>query len=55
MVFVVSLSVRRSQSEPLIQIANLVAGSILRRDAHKQSEAYEMIAGKIKKLVEYAG
>lgn len=48
------ISIRRSQSEPLIQVADLIAGAILRRDAHKQSEAYEMIAGKIKKLVEYA-
>lgn len=49
------ISVRRSQSEPLIQVADLVAGAILRRDAHRQSEAYDMIASKIKKLVEYAG
>lgn len=49
------ISVRRSQSEPLIQVADLVAGAILRRDAHKQSETYDMIAGKIKKLVEYTG
>jgi hypothetical protein len=49
------ISIRRSQSEPLIQVADLVAGAILRRDAHKQSEAYDMIAEKIKKLVEYAG
>ncbi len=47
------ISVRRSQSEPLIQVADLVAGAVLRRDAHKQSEAYDMIAGKIRKLVEY--
>jgi hypothetical protein len=49
------ITVRRSQSEPLIQVADLVAGAIFRRDAHQQSEAYEMIANKIKKLVEYAG
>lgn len=49
------ISVHRSQSEPLIQVADLMAGAILRRDAHKQSEAYNMIADKIKKLVEYAG
>jgi hypothetical protein len=48
------ISVRRSQSEPLVQIADLVAGAILRRDAHKQSEAYDLIVNKIKKLVEYA-
>jgi hypothetical protein len=49
------ISVRRSQSESLIQVADLVAGAILRRDAHNQSEAFDMIAGKIKKLVEYTG
>ena len=49
------ISIRRSQSEPLIQVADLVAGAILRRDAHKQSGAYDMIENKIKKLVEYAG
>lgn len=49
------ISVRRSQSEPLIQIADLVAGAILRRDAHRQSEAYDLISSKVKKLVEYEG
>jgi len=47
------ISVRRSQSEPLIQVADLVAGAILRRDAHKQSGAFDMIASKIRKLMEY--
>ena len=49
------ISVRRSQSEPLIQVADLIAGAILRRDSHRQSEAYDMITSKIKKLVEYTG
>lgn len=48
------ISTRRSQSESLIQVADLVAGAILRRDAHKQSSAYDMIEEKIRKLVEYA-
>jgi hypothetical protein len=47
------ISMRRSQQEALIQIADLIAGSILRRDAHNQSEAYDMIAGKIVELIEY--
>ena len=47
--------VRRSQSESLIQVADLVAGAILRRDAHKQSSAFDEIAGKIQCLVEYVG
>jgi len=47
------ISMRQSKQEALIQIADLIAGSILRRDAHKQSDAYEMIAGKIVELIEY--
>lgn len=47
------ISIRRSQSEPLIQIADLVAGAIWRRDTRNDTGAYEMIEGKIKKLVEY--
>ena len=47
------ITIRRSHQESLIQIADLIAGSILRRDAHNQSEAYDMIAGKIVELVEY--
>lgn len=49
------ISIRRSQSEPLIQVADLIAGAILRCDAHRQSEAFDVIAGKVKTLVEYAG
>ena len=45
----------RSRSEPLLQIADLVAGAIVRRDAKAQSEAYDMVAGKIKRLLEYKG
>jgi hypothetical protein len=47
------ISMRRSKQEALIQIADLIAGSILRRDAHNQSESYDMIAGKIVELIEY--
>jgi hypothetical protein len=49
------ISIRRSQSEPLIQIADLVAGAIWRRDTHNDTGAYEIIERKIKKLVEYGG
>jgi hypothetical protein len=47
------ISMRRSKQEALIQVADLVAGSIMRRDSHNQSEAYDLIAGKIVKLIEY--
>lgn len=47
------ISVRRSKSETLIQVADLVAGSVLRRDAHNETGALDAIAGKLKKLIEY--
>ena len=45
--------VKRSQSEPLIQVADLVAGAILRRDTHGQAEAYDAVEGKFKRIAEY--
>jgi hypothetical protein len=47
------ISMRRSRQEALIQIADLIAGSVLRRDSRKESEAYDTIAGKIVELIEY--
>lgn len=44
---------KRSKSEPLIQIADLVAGSVFRRDARGESDAYENIQGKFVELIEY--
>ncbi len=49
------ISIRRSQSEPLIQIADLIAGAIWRRDTHNDTGAYDAIERKIRKLVEYSG
>ncbi len=49
------ISIRRSQSEQLIQIADLVAGAILRRDTQNDTGSYDAIKHKIKKLVEYTG
>jgi len=46
------LTIARSRSEPLIQIADLVAGAILRRDIYNVSGAYDLIAGKIRHLSE---
>lgn len=45
---------RRSRSEDLIQVADLVAGAILRRDAKKDSEAFELIEDKIQAIFEYS-
>jgi hypothetical protein len=44
---------KRSKSEPLIQIADLVAGAVFRRDARSESDAYEKIQGKFVELIEY--
>lgn len=44
---------KRSKSEPLIQIADLIAGAVFRRDARGESEAYEKIQGKFVELIEY--
>lgn len=49
------MSAKRSTSEPLIQIADLVSGAILRRDAKEDSEAYDYIEKKVRKLLEYKG
>lgn len=46
---------RRSSSEPLIQVADLMAGAILRRDAKDDASAYETVEGKIKGLLEFRG
>jgi hypothetical protein len=46
---------KRSKSEPLIQIADLVAGAILRRDAHGEPEAYEAIENKMRRVLEFNG
>ncbi|HEX9388553.1 MAG TPA: DUF3800 domain-containing protein [Anaerolineales bacterium] len=47
------ISTRRSQSEPPIQIADLIAGAIWRRDTHNDSGAFDVIEQKIRKLIEY--
>ena len=42
-------------SEPLIQVADLVAGAVLRRDAQHDSESFDIIERKFNKVVEYNG
>lgn len=44
---------RRSRSEDLIQVADLVAGAIMRRDAKNDSGAFELIEDKMKAIFEY--
>ncbi len=45
--------VRSSNRESLIQIADLVAGAVMRRDTQNDSDMFDMIARKFKKLEEY--
>jgi len=44
---------KRSKSEPLIQVADLVAGAVLRRDVQRDPEAFEMIEPKMRAVLEY--
>lgn len=44
---------KRSKSEPLIQVADLVAGAIFRRDSQGDAEAYEFIEGKLQIVAEF--
>jgi len=47
--------IRRSRSEDLIQVADLVAGALLRRDAKKDSEAFDCIQKKVQATFEFNG
>jgi hypothetical protein len=49
------IQVRRSKSEPLIQVADLVAGAILRRDAKGQADAFDYIEKKLSQVLEFRG
>lgn len=45
--------IRSSHREPLIQIADLVAGAIMRRDTRNDADAFDMISRKIRRLELY--
>ncbi len=45
--------VRRSKSEALIQMADLIAGAILRRDTRSDAWAYDCVAAKLKQVFEF--
>ncbi len=47
------VQVRRSRSEPLIQVADLIAGAILRRDSQKDVEAFDAVAHKMKQVFQF--
>ena len=44
---------KRSKSQPQIQIADLIAGAILRRGSTGAMDAYDFIAGKLTRVVEF--
>ena len=44
---------KRSKSEPLIQVADLMAGAVLRRDAQRDSEVFDIIKSKFNAVVEF--
>lgn len=45
--------VRHSHKEPLIQVADLVAGAVLHRDDRHGSDAYSMLESKMRCVLEY--
>lgn len=47
------ISAKRSRSEPLIQVADVVAGALLRHFAQGESEPYQAIQRKIQMVVEF--
>lgn len=49
------VQVKRSKSEPLIQVADLVAGAILRRDAKGEADAFDYIERKMSRVLEFRG
>lgn len=49
------IQIRRSHSEPLIQIADIVAGALLRRDTDGDAEAFEILQKRIRRVYEFEG
>jgi hypothetical protein len=47
--------VKRSRSESLIQVADLVAGSVLRRDNREDADAFGYLENKVKQILEFRG
>lgn len=49
------IQIKRSKSEPRIQVADLVAGAVLRRDSKGDASAYDYIAGNMQQVVGFTG
>jgi Protein of unknown function (DUF3800) len=49
------IQIRRSKSEPVIQVADIVAGALLRRDSAGDADAFEILQGRIRRVFEFRG
>ncbi len=49
------VQIRRSRSEPLIQIADIIAGALLRRDTVGDADAFETLQQRIRRVYEFKG
>lgn len=49
------VQIRRSRSEPLIQVADIVAGALLRRDSAGDADAFDMLRNHIRSVYEFNG
>lgn len=49
------IQVRRSRSEPLIQVADIVAGALLRRDSIGDADAFEILQKRIRRVYDFKG
>ena len=49
------IQIKRSKSEPLIQVADLIAGAVLRRDSKGDVDAFDCVAGKLHQVLEFRG
>lgn len=47
------IQIRRSKSEPLIQVADIVAGALMRRDSVGDTNAFELLQKRIRRVYEF--
>ncbi len=49
------VQIRRSRSEPLIQVADIVAGALLRRDSVGDADAFEVLQQRVRRVYDFKG
>lgn len=49
------IQIKRPKSESLIQIADLVAGAVLRRDSKGDVDAFDYVAHKLQQVIDFKG